>query len=304
MPQASATESAPLTDPPQASPVGGITTLSLTAGETPDGRATMTYGGAPVPPTIRVRPGGQIRITYVNALSADSGEKCPLGPCMGMTNLHFHGMAVSPRTPQDDVLTTLASPGQTLHYDVRVPANHPPGLFWYHTHPHGESSEQALDGMSGAIVVEGIDRYVPAVRGLRERVLIVRTTDPHDDSQLPSIRARLNVPATDCGTSGEQTENFATVNGALRPAIAIAPGERQFWRIVNAEPNMYVDVSVDGEQLEVVALDGEPLAYRNPARPTIVVRHLLIPPAGRVEAIVTGPPASAHATLRTACVNT
>ncbi|MDB5073190.1 MAG: multicopper oxidase type 2, partial [Candidatus Eremiobacteraeota bacterium] len=48
----------------------------------------MTYKGAPVPPTIRVRPGGRIRITYTNALSATSGEKCPLGPCMGMTNLH------------------------------------------------------------------------------------------------------------------------------------------------------------------------------------------------------------------------
>jgi FtsP/CotA-like multicopper oxidase with cupredoxin domain len=263
----------------------------------------MIYNGAPTPPTIRVRPGGQIRITYVNALSANSGEKCPLGPCMGMTNLHFHGMAVSPHTPQDNVLTMLASPGQTLHYDVRIPSNHPPGLFWYHTHPHGESSEQAADGMSGAIVVDGIDRYVPAVRGLRERVLVVRTIAPHKQ-ELPSIRARLNVPAADCGTSGEETEAFATVNGALRPAIAIAPGERQFWRIVNAEAEMYIDVSIDGGQLEVIALDGEPLAYRNKARPTMTLGHLLVPPAGRVEAIVTGPPASAHATLRTACVNT
>ena len=44
----------------------------------------------------------------------------------------------------------------------------------------------------------------------------------------------------------------------LRPQIAIAPGERQFWRIVNASPDLYADLQVDGEQLEIVALDGMP----------------------------------------------
>jgi FtsP/CotA-like multicopper oxidase with cupredoxin domain len=223
-----------------------------------------------------------------------------------MTNLHFHGLEVSPNAPQDDVLTMMASPGQSLQYDVRIPADHIPGLFWYHTHPHGESAEQALDGMSGAIVVEGIDRYAPAVRGLRERVLVVRTQAVPENQVglLQILRKRLNVPDHDCGTSHEEVEAFASVNGALRPAIAIAPGERQFWRIVNAQPESFIDVSVDGAQLDVVALDGEPLAYRNPARPMMRLAHLLVPPAGRVEAIVTGPPAGAHATLRTACVNT
>jgi FtsP/CotA-like multicopper oxidase with cupredoxin domain len=32
-------------------------------------------------------------------------------------------------------------------------------------------------------------------------------------------------------------------------------------------------------------------------------QHVFVPPAGRVEAIVTGPPAGAHVTLRTLCVN-
>jgi len=295
-----------LPNPPEVHPVNGVTSLTLTAAAQPDGRAGMEYDGASVPPTIRVWPGDRMKITYVNELPAHSTERCALGPCMDMTNLHFHGLEVSPQAPQDDVLTMIASPGQTLRYDVRVPQNHMPGLFWFHTHPHGESAEQDLDGMSGAIVIEGIDRYVPAVRGLRERVLVVRTMDARGDDgrQVQALRARMNVPAEDCGTSGEQVKGFATVNGALRPTIAIAPGERQFWRIVNAQPESYLDIALDGEQLEVVALDGEPLAYRNPARPTMKVPHLLLPPAGRVEAIVTGPPAGAHATLRTACVDT
>jgi suppressor of ftsI len=292
--------------PPQVRPLSGISSLTLRAAAQPNGRAGMEYAGASTPPTIRVWPGGHMKITYVNDLPVRSTEKCALGPCMDMTNLHFHGMEVSPRAPQDDVLTMIASPGQTLHYDVHVPANHIPGLFWFHTHPHGESAEQDLDGMSGAIVVEGIDRYAPSVRGLRERVLVVRTMDARsDDAQLlQRLRAQMSVPAKGCDTSHENVQGFATVNGALRPTIAIAPGERQFWRIVNAQPESFLDVALDGEPLEVVALDGEPLAYRNPARRTMKVRHLLVPPAGRLEAIVTGPPAGAHAALRTRCVDT
>jgi FtsP/CotA-like multicopper oxidase with cupredoxin domain len=305
-PHAGAIASAALPAPPEVRPANGITALVLTAAERPNGRAGMRYAGARVPPTIRVRPGDRIEITYANGLAAHSLEKCALGPCMDMTNLHFHGMAISPLSPQDNVLTMLAEPGQTLHYDVRVPANHVPGLFWYHTHPHGESAEQVLDGMSGAIVVEGIDRYVPAVRGLRERVLVVRTLNAkHDDAaRLRALQERVGEPPEDCGTSHEKDAGFATVNGALRPAIAIAPGERQFWRLVNAQPEAFLDVSVDGESVDVVALDGEPLAYRNPARPTLTVRHVFVPPGGRVEAIVTGPPAGAHAAFRSACVDT
>jgi suppressor of ftsI len=304
-PQRTVLTSAPLAAIPEVRSVNHIASLTLFANKAPDGNAGMEYDGARVPPLIRVWPGDRMRITYINHLPVHSTEKCALGPCMDMTNLHFHGMQVSPLAPQDDVLTMLAAPGQTLHYDVVVPPAHPPGLFWYHTHPHGESAEQDLDGMSGAIIVEGIDRYVPQVRGLRERVLVIRTMDitPHFPN-LEQTRSFMDVPAKDCGTSGEKVEGFATVNGSLRPSIVIAPRERQFWRIVNAQPEVYVDLKLDGEPLQIVALDGEPLARRNPAQPTMDVDHLLVPPAGRVEAIVTGPPAGAHATLRTLCVNT
>jgi len=65
-----------------------------------------------------------------------------------------------------------------------------------------------------------------------------------------------------------------------------------------------LDVQLDGEPVKVVALDGMPLAYHDPKHPTRVVDHVLLPPAGRLEAIVTGPPAGSHAALRTQCVDT
>src|SRR5208337_3027589 len=92
-----------------------------------------------------------------------------------------------------------------------------------------------------------------------------------------------------CSTSTDVPERIFTVNGAVRPQIAISHGERQFWRIVNASPDLYADLQVDGEKLEIIALDGMPLAFHNPAHRREFASHILVPPAGRVEAIVVGP---------------
>jgi FtsP/CotA-like multicopper oxidase with cupredoxin domain len=290
-----------LSNPPEArSPV------DLTAINDPDtGKAAFLFKGREDPPVIRAVPGEDLRISYVNAMATDSHEKCIDGPCMNMTNLHFHGLHVSPDAPQDDVISMMALPGQTLHYIVNVPIDQPPGLYWYHTHPHGESYQQDLDGMSGAIVIDGIERYVPELQNMRERILVLRDrVIDKDDPSSPELMRRVEVPTKTCGTSTEAPERIFTVNGALRPQIAITPGEHQFWRIVNASPDRYVDLQVDGEQLEVIALDGMPLAFHNPGHAVELASHILVPPAGRVEAIVLGPRRGVRASLRTLCVDT
>jgi FtsP/CotA-like multicopper oxidase with cupredoxin domain len=223
---------------------------------------------------------------------------------MDMTNLHFHGLEISPRAPQDNVIDMMAMPGETLHYVVEIPADHPPGLFWYHTHPHGESHRQALDGMSGAIVIEGMDRYVPELRNLREQVLVVRGESIEGARDAAALLRRVEAQGPSCGSEHEATDRIFTVNGEVRPVIGINPGERQFWRIVNASADRYMDLQLDGQKFEIVALDGMPLAYHDPKSLTRIVEHTLVPPAGRVEAIVTGPSANAHAMLRSRCVDT
>ena len=269
------------------------------------GKSAFSFAGHEVPPVIRTSPGENIRLTFTNKMSAHSQERCIDGPCMNMTNLHFHGLHVSPDAPQDDVLTMMAMPGQSLHYIVNVPLDQPPGLYWYHTHPHGESYQQALDGMSGAIVIEGMDRYVPDIRHLRERILILRDMVLEgNDSAASEVRRMLQTSATGCRAPAAVPERVFTVNGALRPQIAIAPGERQFWRIVNASPDLYADLKVDTEQFEIVAFDGMPLAFHDPTRRTELIDHILVPPAGRIEAIVTGPNRGAHAAFRTLCFDT
>jgi FtsP/CotA-like multicopper oxidase with cupredoxin domain len=266
------------------------------------GKSGFQYQGNNTPPVIRVQPGTVLNVEYKNELDAKSKEDCFGHPCMNMTNLHFHGLHVSPNAPQDDVLDMMASPGETLHYSVQVPPQQPPGLYWYHTHSHGESYVQDLDGMSGALVVEGIERYVPEVRDMRERIFVLRDfVLPTDAAQRKSVMESVAMQTTQCGTATEKPEAAFSVNGALRPKIDIAPGERQFWRIVNASPDLYADLELDSGSFEVVALDGMPLAYHDPSIRTRSMSHVLLPPAGRVEAIVTGPPADSHAALRTRC---
>jgi FtsP/CotA-like multicopper oxidase with cupredoxin domain len=159
------------------------------------GKSAFSFAGREIPPVIRVSPGQDLRLTYKNEMSMQSRERCIDGTCMNMTNLHFHGLHVSPNAPQDDVLTMMAMPGQSLQYVVNIPLDQPPGLYWYHTHPHGESYQQSLDGMSGAIVVDGMERYVPEVRQLRERILILRDrVVAKDDPAGPELRRAVAIP--------------------------------------------------------------------------------------------------------------
>jgi suppressor of ftsI len=290
-------------EPPQVRAENHVVSLTLHA-VNENGRDTFAFDGETVAPVIRASPGDVLKITYFNDLPSKPPETCAVNPCMDMTNLHFHGFIVSPNSPQDDVLGMLAMPGQVLRYSVEIPRDHPPGLFWYHTHPHGESHRQVLDGMSGAIVVEGIDRYVPEVERLRERVIVVRGRSIEHDPNAATLMRDVEIPSKGCRGEAEAVEEIFTVNGVVRPRIEIAPEERQFWRIVNASADRYLDLQLDGQTFEIVALDGMPLAYHDPKHPTRVADHLLLAPAGRLEAVVTGPARGTHTALRTLCVDT
>src|SRR5882724_4164088 len=291
-------------NPPQLLAKHHTLSFTLHAGVTKDGKNSFYFDGQPIAPTLRLAPGDQLKINYINDLPARPQETCAITPCMDMTNLHFHGLTVSPDAPQDDVLDMMAMPGQSLRYTVQIPQDHPPGLYWYHTHPHGESHRQVLDGMSGAIVIEGIESYFPPLVGLPERVLVVRGRSVVSDPKSADLKRRVELSSDICGAESEPPEEVFTVNGAVRPQIEIAPGERQFWRVVNASADRYVDLQLDEQTFEIVAMDGMPIALHDPNHPTRITDHVLLPPAGRLEAIVTGPAAGTARRLISRCVDT
>ena len=293
-----------LPNPPELRAKNHTLSLTLHAGITPEGKDSFYFDGQPNAPTLRLSPSDQLKIIYTNDLPAKPQESCAISPCMDMTNLHFHGLTVSPDAPQDDVLNMMAMPGQSLRYTVQIPKDHPPGMYWYHTHPHGESYRQALDGMSGALVIEGIESYFPPLAGLRERVLVVRGRSIVNDPQSAELKHSVELRSDICGAEPEVPEEVFTVNGSMRPQIGIAPGEHQFWRLVNASADRYLDVQLEGQPLEIVAMDGMPIALHDANHPTRSAEHVLLPPAGRLEAIVTGPAAGTPRRLISRCVDT
>ena len=96
-----------------------------------------------------MRPGDVIRLRLVNQLDQP-------------TNLHTHGLDVSPSGNSDNVFRTV-EPGRAADYEFRIPGNHPAGMFWYHPHAHHFSNEQVRNGMSGALIVEGLLESIPAL---------------------------------------------------------------------------------------------------------------------------------------------
>ena len=228
------------------------------------------------------------------------------------TNLHFHGLTIPPVCHQDDVLKTLIpAHGQPFEYRFQIPADEAPGLYWYHPHVHGFTSPQVLGGASGALIVEGIERANLKLAGLPERVLIIRDQDllnpdaqplgaanqPHTTVLRDNEGDILNM-GTDGGTPAKDLSiNFVPVAfPQYTPAlIPIKPLERQLWRVLNASAITYLDLKVllksTPQPLGVVSLDGVPINENGMSGNRIIWEsHILLPPAGRAEFIVKGPP--------------
>jgi len=212
----------------------------------------VAYNGLYIPPTLRVHPGDTIRLRLTNALAEP-------------TNLHTHGLTVSPRGNSDNIFLTVA-PGQTQNYEIRLPLGHPSGLYWYHPHPHGFSDEQTRNGMSGALIVEGLLDPFPTLRHLPERLLLLK------DLQVENGRVAL----THIGRN-----TIRTVNGTVNPVIVLRPGETELWRIGNVGADLYYRLTLDGYHFQVVARDGNRRAHLT------TVDTLRLSPGARVEVLVT-----------------
>jgi FtsP/CotA-like multicopper oxidase with cupredoxin domain len=220
----------------------------------------------------------------VSSSSLSSGNPCQSTLInFNTTNLHFHGLNVPPVCHQDDVINTLIQTGQTFQYKIQIPTNEPPGLYWYHPHPHGFTALQVNGGAAGAIIINGIEKVKPQVAGLTERVFVIR-------QQFLNPLAWIPGPY-------QVTLNFqpATYPTNPSPIIQMQPGEKQFWRVANASTQAFLSLQVlfgtTAQTLEIIGLDGVPVTG-DP-----MVTTINIPPAGRAEFIVTGPPSETAATF-------
>ena len=115
-------------------------------------------------------------------------------------------------------------PGTSFEYRFRPPDA---GTFWYHSHSAGQTDR----GLYGALVVEeaqgpGVDRDV---------ILVFGMPTPPGAAALP-----------------------VTVNGAVRPDIAVKSGERLRLRLINATTARGLALRFEDHPAWLVAVDGQP----------------------------------------------
>lgn len=221
----------------------------------------------PVGPTIEVRPGETLRLTLSNQLSA-SDPSCPSPDgdintphCFNSTNMHTHGMWVSPSGNSDNVMIGI-EPGVTFEYEYAIPADHPSGTFWYHPHMHGSTAIQVGSGMSGALIVRGerlptptrsgdIDTLLAAPGGAvaQERILLFQqiqyacfasdgTLEQNsggsyhcDPEQVGELRNYDGFGPVSWAVSGRHT----SINGMVLPRVTeVVEGQIERWRLVHA----------------------------------------------------------------------
>ncbi len=229
-------------------------TSAVTVGGKP---ASLTvYEGTYPGPTLRIKPGDLLRINVVNNLTED-------------TNLHTHGFHVSPEGHSDDILLHIAA-GDNFQFEYEMPSDHPAGLYWYHPHNDGNSDEQVLGGMVGAIVIEGDLDLLPGIKGVPERLLILTATQLDAAGTLADPNDR------------NQNKFLRLVNGQINPTMTIRPGETQRWRIGNFSADTFFRVSLDGHKLNIIATDGNTLDQ------VVPVDEVVIAPAERIEVLVQG----------------
>ena len=251
---------AALTHPAELRSTGGSLALALEARRGPvllAGRqaTALGYNGSSPGPTLRLRAGDVLSIRLRNRLAEP-------------TNLHMHGLHVSPQDAGDNVFVRV-DPGDSFDYEFRLPADHPPGVYWYHPHHHGLVAGQVFGGLFGAIVVEDTTP-IPADM---DRVLVVSDTD------LDGAGHVRDVPPAErlAGREGR----LVLVNGQSNPLLSALPGQRERWRIVNACVARYLRLQLDGQGMQLLGMDSG--RFQSPAP----VDEVLLAPGNRADLLVT-----------------
>jgi FtsP/CotA-like multicopper oxidase with cupredoxin domain len=318
----------------------------------PDGRLVycyMTRDGVQSP-NLRLHPGDTLLLTLRNEVeiggATKSGQhsgkmesKVEMGSekastengCRGSaatpgaTNIHFHGLDVAPVCHQDDTLHTFVEPGSPpFQYEVKIPKDQPPGMYWYHPHVHGQGREQILGGASGVLIVEGIEQANSQLGGLPERVFVIRDEDLKNPNAEPSktgageppVRRDREGDILNAGTGTGKPAKDLSINFVSVPypeyppaVIRMKPEERQLWRVLNASTITYLGLEVwalgDRQAMGVVGLDGAAWDLRGRfANAVFLEKYILLPPAGRVEFVMTGPREGQTAQLLTTSMDT
>lgn len=213
------------------------------------------FDNLPIGRTLRVKAGDTIRLGLHNQLPYDPlQEICTSIPTeedntprgFNVTNMHVHGVHVSPKSPADNIFTFVRFQ-ESEQYIYNIPSDHPPGTYFYHAHFHGSVALQVASGMAGALIIEGPIDNIPEIKACKEQVLCFQTPR-YDKAGLCENYELLSTPGD------------TLINGQYKPMISIKQGEVQRWRLVNASHMVNMNFHIVDHELTALCFDGNPLA--------------------------------------------
>jgi FtsP/CotA-like multicopper oxidase with cupredoxin domain len=229
------------------------------------------YNGAFVGPTLRLAPGESLHLALKNTLQQH-------------TNVHYHGMHVSPEGNSDNIFLMI-EPGSTYDYVVDVPADHDVGTFWYHSHMHMDAESQVFGGLSGVLIVDGLENRLPKVYRAIEQHLFALKDAQVVDGKIIADNINSDAPTV------------RTVNGLVQPQLTVRPNETQLWRLANIGADIFYDVAFAGQPFVVIAEDA------NPVEQPWTAYDLVLPPGKRFDVVVTAPAAEGEYAFETLSYN-
>lgn len=229
-------------------------------------RWAMTYNGIFPAPTLRANPGDTLKITLVNKLNQ-------------ATNLHTHGLHVSPTKNSDNPLVMVA-PGETFNYKIKIPLTQKSGTFWYHPHHHELSAGQVASGLAGVLVVEDALDQKAIIKDSTQRLVVLA------DPRIGKTSAVAATSTMDLmhGRSGPNT----LVNGVLVPSFTAIGSTPERWRVVNSCVSQYQTISIPGAEIFQVSADSSRLSKLTRTN------QVTLTPGQRTELLITAPKAGTY----------
>lgn len=279
-------------------------------------------------PTLCVYPGDQIALNILNDLSPNGDDTyCPVPlpddlknrpHCFNTSNIHFHGLHVSPLTytpngpvtgdqpeakepgakSSDDVLFDL-QPGEDHDWCIQLPDFHGPGTHWYHAHVHGTTALDVSNGVIGALIVQEPPGE-EILAGAPDVVMVIQEILPALDCSSGDLTAQQCQDRGVYEQAGPGVGEQFLVNGVETPTLTIKNGEVQRWRLINGTGTprgfMIVDVvKIEGstkipQTLYRVATDGITLYGKSMTSSDVEVTSYELSPGNRVDFFVNLPP--------------
>jgi FtsP/CotA-like multicopper oxidase with cupredoxin domain/cytochrome oxidase Cu insertion factor (SCO1/SenC/PrrC family) len=214
---------------------------------------TTSFNGKYTGPILRVRPGDILELRVIN-----DGEY--------NTNIHFHGMQVSPDDYGDSVFTLIPI-GHEYTYRFRIPEYHHSGTYWFHAHTHATTQRQVMQGNAATLIVEGeLDRW-PELKGITERNCVL-----HDYQKSFNGEVAQGIQVS--------WPTYRLVNDQKFPDVPIRPGEVQLLRLSAQGANIFYYLDFGGEKFWVINTDGNPMVEMKE------VERYSLPPGSRADILV------------------